>query len=158
MIQRPINRVDPKLPASAYKTYSIAAPLSSHWRPATCAEIDCPRYLKGWRVHVEQLPAELLQTARTARHKVNGRWVPYRYSELHVAEGQTYLVFEPGQPCFEAETHRTRIEQPELYIVRDGDWRGNPRGTQARQHSRPEHWVEDFAEHQDRLASAHGQG
>lgn len=158
MFQRPVNRIEPKMPASAYKTYSIAAPVATHWRKASCAEVDCPRYLNGWRVHVEQLTPELLHTAKTARHPVNGRWVPYRYTEVRVTEGQTYLVFEAGQPCFAAAEHRKRVERPELYVVRDGDWRGNPRGTEARRHERPEHWVEDFAEHQDRLATAHGEG
>ena len=149
MFQRPINRIAPKMPAAAYKTYSIAAPLSTHYRPATCSEVDCPRYLNGWRVRVEGLPPELLHAAKTS-----GR----RYRELHVVEGETWLVFEAGQACFLAGEHRKRLDRPELYVVRDGDWRGNPRGTQARRHARPEHWVEDFAEHQDRLASAHGEG
>ena len=148
-MQRPINRIDPKMPASAYKTYSIAAPVATHWRKATCQEVDCPRYLNGWQVRVEGLPPELLHAAKTS-----GR----RYREMPVQEGETWLVFEAGQPCFQAGEHRMRVDRPELYIVRDGDWRGNPRGTQARQHARPEHWVEDFAEHQDRLATAHGEG
>lgn len=148
-MQRPINRIQPQMPAAAYKTYSIAAPLSTHYRPATCQEVDCPRYLNGWRVHVEQVGPELTHTAKNS-----GR----RYQELRVAEGQTYLVFEAGQPCFQASEHRMRIDRPELYIVRDGDWRGNPRGTQARQHARPEHWVEDFAEHQQGLADTAQKG
>jgi hypothetical protein len=149
MIQRPVNRIEPKLPAAAYKTYELAAPVATHWRKASCADIDCPRYLNGWRVHVEQIGPELTHAAKTS-----GR----RFQELRVAEGQTYLVFEAGQPCFQVSEHRKRVDRPELYVVRDGDWRGNPRRTEARRHSRPEHWVEDFAEHQDRLATARGEG
>jgi hypothetical protein len=157
-MQRPINRIEPKMPASAYKTYSIAAPVSTHWRKATCKETDCPRYLNGWRVQVELLTPELLHTAKTVRHLINGRWVPYRYTELRVSESQTFLVFEAGQPCFQAAEHRIKIDRPELYIVRDGDHRGNPRRTEARRHTRPEHWVEDFATHQERLADTLRQG
>lgn len=149
MFQRPVNRVEPQMPASAYKTYSIVAPASTHFRKATCAEVDCPRYLNGWRVRVEQLTPELLHAAKTSGRK---------YSELRVAEGETWLIFEAGQPCFQAGEHRKRLDRPELYIVRDGDWRGNPRGTEARRHARPEHWVEDFSEHQGRLAAAHEKG
>jgi hypothetical protein len=43
------------------------------------------------------------------------------------------------------------LERPELYVVRGGDWRGNPRG-EVRRHSGPDSWVNDFAEHQDRIA------
>lgn len=149
MIERPVNRVEPQMPAAAYKTYSIAAPASTHFRKATCQEVDCPRYLNGWRVHVEQIGPELTHAAKTS-----GR----RYREMRVAEGQTYLVFEAGQPCFQAGEHRKRLDRPELFIVRDGDWRGNPRGTEARRHARPEDWVDDFATHQGRLADAHRQG
>lgn len=148
-MQRPVNRIQPQMPASAYKTYELAAPVATHWRKATCAEIDCPRYLNGWRVHVEQIGPELEHAAKTS-----GR----RYQELRVAEGQTYLVFEAGQPCFQMSEHRKRIEKPELYVVRDGDWRGNPRRTEARQHARPELWVEDFAEHQQGLARVQERG
>ena len=129
--------------AAAYKTYEMRSPLSTHFRPATCAEVQCPHYLNGWRVHLEALTPDLQEAARKS-----GR----RYREEHVAEGQTYLVFEAGQPCFRVSEHRKRLERPPLYIVRDGDHRGNPRGTKARLHQNPANWVEDFATHQQAIA------
>ena len=66
------------------------------------------------------------------------------------APGLTVFVFEAGQTCFDAGRHQTRLERPELYIVRGGDWRGHTGN--ERKHTRPEHWVEDFAEHQQQLA------
>jgi len=136
-------RIEPQMDAAAYKTYAIVSPLSTHFRPATCAEIDCPHYLNGWRVRVENLTPDLLRAARNS-----GR----AYTTEAVARGETYLVFAAGQPCFKASEHRTRVDRPPLYVVRDGDHRGNPRGTKARLHQRPENWVEDFAEHQQKLA------
>ncbi len=136
-------RINPMMPPEAYKTYSMVSPLGSHFRPGTCAEADCPHYLNGWQVRVESLTPDLLHAAKTS-----GR----RYSEQRIAEGETYLVFEAGQPCFRSSQHRVRIDRPPLYLVQDGDFRGNPRGTKARMHVRPEHWVEDFAEHQQALA------
>lgn len=139
----PLNRPDPLMPAQAYKTYAVVAPLSTHWRKATCAEVDCPHYLNGWRTRIETLAPELLRTARNSgRH----------YTVLQIAAGESYLVFRAGQPCFAAATHRKRIEREPLYIVRDGDYRGNPRRTRARQHLNPATWVEDFSEHQQKLA------
>ena len=52
----------------------------------------------------------LAHTARTAGA---------RFHEQHVSEGHTYLVFEAGQPCFGASTHRVSIDRPALYVVRD---------------------------------------
>lgn len=139
----PLNRPAPLMDPAAYKTYEMRAPLSTHFRPATCAEVQCPHYLNGWRVHLEALTPDLVEAARKS-----GR----RYREEQLGEGQTYLVFEPGQPCFRVSQHRARIDRPPLYIVRDGDHRGNPRGTKARLHQRAADWQADFAEHQQRIA------
>ncbi|MFZ3473088.1 hypothetical protein ACODT3_10860 [Streptomyces sp. 4.24] len=147
---RPLNRPGERhlLPPTAYTSFEIAEPLSSHFRRATCAEVDCPAHLNGWRVRVEGLAPEDVHAAKTS-----GR----RYAEQYIADGETWLVFEAGQPCFRASQHRTRVGKPELFIARDGDARGNPTGRRT-QHTRPEHWVEQFAENQDRLATVQQRG
>lgn len=144
---RELNRAEPNLPAHAYQSFSIKAPVSTHWRSASCAEVSCPKHLNGWRVRVEGLPPELLHAARKS-----GR----RYVEQPVAEGETWLVFEAGQPCFQAATHRVRVQRPELFLVRGGDWRQSYGA--ARRHTRPELWVEEFQENQQRLVDAKRQG
>lgn len=136
-------RIEPKMSAAAYKTYEIRSPLATHFRPATCAEVDCPQYLNGWRVNNEALTPDLRHAVATSGRK-------FRLEVISASE--SWLVFEAGQPCFKASQHRTRLERAPLYLVRDGDHRGNPRGTKARLHQRPENWVEDFAEHQQKLA------
>jgi hypothetical protein len=142
-------RIPPAGPASAYKTYSIKAPLSTHFRQATCEEVQCPNFLHGWRIHKEALSPALLHTATTTGRK---------YKEVQVAEGQTYLVYEAGQSCFQLLNHRTRVERPELFIVRDGDHRGNPRGTGQRLHQNAEDWAEDLHEHTDKILDALKEG
>jgi hypothetical protein len=140
--------IEPRMDPQFYKTYQVSV-RSDDWRPATCDEVDCDHYLHGWRVRVEGTAADLLHAARTS-----GR----RFREERIADGQTWLHFEAGQPCFRAITHRTRIGKPELYIVRDGDRRGNPRGTKARLHQRLADWQDDFATHQQTLADAQARG
>jgi hypothetical protein len=127
----------------AYKTYAVVSPLSTHFRPASCEEIGCPHYLNGWRVRVEGLSPQDIHAAKNSGR----RWV-----EQRVAEGETWLVFEAGQSCFRVSTHRTRMDRPPLYVVRDGDHRGNPRGTKARVHHSPGNWLDDFATHQQAIA------
>lgn len=136
-------RIVPKLEPHQMKTFQVVSPLSTHWQPATCEEVECPEYARGWQLRVEGLAPEQLHLARNA-----GR----SFKEVQVAPGETWLIYAPGQPCFRASQHKVPVGRPELYFVREGDWRGNPRGTQARQHARPEHWVEEFGEHQQRLA------
>lgn len=131
----------------AYQTYAISAPLSTHWRRATCAEVDCPHYLEGWATRVEHCNAEQLHAARNS-----GR----RYRELAVRAGETYLLFEAGQKCFRWDEHRQRVERPELYVIRDGDLRGNPTG--RRQIVGDTQWSDDFGEHQERLADLQKEG
>jgi len=139
-VQQP-NRITPNMPVEAYKTYRILSPQETHFRPATCAEVDCPHYLSGWSVRVEGLDAALLHAARTS-----GR----RFVERQIREGETWLDFSAGQWCFQVSRHRVRKERPELYVVRDGDWRGNPTGRSKT--LRPQDWIDDFGEHQDNLA------
>lgn len=136
-------RIVPKLPPQAVKTFQVVSPPKTHWRAASCEEVECADYAHGWRVRVEGLTDADLYTARNC-----GR----SFREVHVAEGETWLVYAAGQPCFRASQHRVPTGRPELYFVREGDWRGNPRGIRPRQHSRAEHWVEEFGEHQQRLA------
>lgn len=141
---RPVNRITPALPVGAMKTYEIRMPKQTHWREATCAEVECPEFQNGWTTRLPR-GSELVDVLRRS-----GR----RFHEItDLTSPELEFIFEPGQPCFRATTHRVRVDRPELFVVREGDWRGNPRGT-SRQHRRPEDWVDDFATHQDKLATA----
>lgn len=145
---RRMNRIQPEGRVGDYRTFQITSPVSTHWRPATCADVNCPHYTGGWRVRVEGLDAKMLHAAKTSGRK---------FTELHVAEGENWLVFEAGQSCFRASQHRKLLDRQELFIVRDGDWRGNPTGN-VRKHTRPEFWIEDMQENQGRLAEFHQRG
>lgn len=136
-----MNRIQPQGRVQDYKTYQILSPLSTHWRPATCADIDCPDYLGGWRVRVEGLPPEMLHTAKTTGRK---------FTELHISENENWLVYEAGQPCFRAPFHKKLLDKQEIFVARDGDFRGNPTGN-VRKHTRAEFWIEDMQENQQRL-------
>ena len=135
-------RPPPLMDVRAYKTYEMRAPITTHFRRATCPEVACPHYLNGWRVRLESLTPDLVHAARTS-----GR----AYTTESVAEGETYLVFTAGQRCFRESQHRAPLDRPPLYIVRDGDYRGNPTG-RGRKHTSPEGWLEDFASHQQAIA------
>lgn len=127
-----------------YKTFQIVTPLATHFRPATCDEVECSHYLNGWETSVDE-STDLGQGQAHYVRKESGR----RFSERREA-GLTVFTFEAGQRCFQSYNHRTRLERPEIFISRDGDRRGNPTG-RATKHTHPDHWVEEFAEHQDRI-------
>lgn len=141
---RPVARITPALPAQAYKTYQVVAPRSTHFRPATCAEVGCPAHGCGWRTVVDERTDLGQQQAHYIR-AMSGR----AFTAARDAAGLTTFTFEAGQACF--QPHRVRLDRPEHYLVRGGDYRGNP--TRAvRRHVSAADWTEDFAEHQTRLA------
>jgi hypothetical protein len=140
-----MNRIVPALGAAGYQTFSIAAPVATHTRPATCDEAGCLPHRNGWTTTVDEATALGQQQAAYIRGQA-GRG----FTETTEA-GMTVFRFAAGQTCFAAGSHRVPLDRPALYSVRGGDWRGNPAGLPTRTHTRAEHWVEDFAEHLDRV-------
>lgn len=151
----PLNRITPDLPAHAYKTFSVSAPRSTHFRPATCAEVQCDGHTRGWKSLIDE-STDLGRGQAFYIRKQSGR----RFAEERLPDGRTMFGFEPGQRCFRTtdQNHHVRLDKPEIYVVRDGDWRGNPRGTDPRQHKYADDWLEDFSDHQDRLTTRLQQG
>jgi hypothetical protein len=143
-------RLAPVAPVHAYRTYQIVTPLATHFRPASCEEVDCPDYLQGWVTKLDESTPEGQGHAAFIRRELRGR---YSFTEDREPAGLTAFTFPPGQACFRQRQHRTRIDRPEHFLRRDGDWRGNPTGA-VRRHTSAADWQEDFAEHQDRIATA----
>jgi hypothetical protein len=143
-----LNRIAPQAGPEAYQTWQIAAPLSTHWRPATCQEAGCEHHANGWQVRIEGLDEQNLHLATHC-----GR----RFRRVTVAAGETYLVFEAGQPCFRSGSHRVRLEREERFLVTGGDWRGNPR-QERREHASAADWQDEMAGHLDRLHTAYERG
>ena len=138
-------RIEPKMPAHAYKTYAISSPITSHTRPARCEEVNCPNYINGWRTVVATQTDLGVQQAKYIEDQ-SGR----HYTKEMAPLFQTIYTFPAGQQCF--AQHRVPLHREPLYVVRDGDHRGNPTGVR-RVHAKPEHWVEDFASHQAELSN-----
>lgn len=140
-----------RLGAQAYRTFQVVAPKSTHTRAASCEDVECEAYQRGWRMKLD-LNTDLGRSqAQYIKHQ-SGR----AFTVVSQDNGMVELEFRANQPCF--ADHRVRNDLPELYRVKGGDRRGNPLGTATRVHDRPEHWVEEFAENQDRLARLHEKG
>jgi len=145
-------RIQPAMPVQFYTTFRIAIPLRTHWRKATCEEIDCEQYLKGWTTQVDEATELGQQQAYYIRHD-RGR----KHTEEKTPEGLTSFWFPPGQRCFQAANHQTWNGRPERYIQQSGDWRGNPDGHRI-EHSGPAPWRDAFGENQEVLSDAHKRG
>lgn len=141
--------VQPKMPVHAYKTFQVSSPLTTHFKEATCQEVDCRNYRDGWTSTVDVSTVQGRDAANYIRMK-SGRTYAYETAGTLVI-----FKFPPGQKCF--AKHKVPVGRPEIYVVRGGDWRGNPT-REVKKHTRPEHWVEEFALHQDKLLTRFEQG
>lgn len=142
MVQSPDGmRIAPVGNPDEYSTFSIHTPLSTHWRKATCKEINCPYYLNGWGLRIEHNDAAVVYAAEHSGRK---------FTRKEVAPGENYLVFEAGQSCFQEENHRKKLERDEFYILRRGDWR---KSEDAHKLS-PTSWLDTFGENQEKLRDA----
>jgi len=140
-------RIQPQLPVGAMKTYSAVAPLATHWRDATCEEVDCPHFQHGWRTVVD----ETTELGRRQAHYI--RTSSGRRFTATWDGGVTTFTFEAGQRCFAA--HKVPLERDPLFLVRMGDWRGyGP----PRAHQLPADWVEDMQSSLDKVRDRQERG
>ncbi len=131
----------PRLSPQHTKTYQIVAPLATHFRPASCREIECRGYMNGWKTTVLPGTPEHAQVlALRGRYAFTG---PVRNED-----GTDTFTFPAGQECFRRSQHRVPLEREPLYVVRtDGAVRRRERD-----------WVDDFATHQQALADHQRRG
>ncbi len=140
----------PRLGAEHFKTYQILAPVSTHFRPATCQEVECAGWANGWITTVLPDSPQANYIRRSSGRQFT-ETVNENGDDTHV------FTFPPGQQCFRASEHRKSLEREPLYVVRGGDFRGDPRAeTPVRR--RAEDWVDDFAEHQQQIADRINEG
>ena len=140
---RPLNRVTPAMPARLMQSYELRAPITTHRRSATCAEVECAGWARGWQSVID---------VSTVLGQQQARYIRMHSGRAFTASGLGDLitfVFAPGQQCF--DRHTTTLEREPFLIVRGGDWRGNPTGF-TRTHVRLTDWVDDFATHQLQIA------
>lgn len=134
------NRIPPVGRVGDYQTFAILRPSDLAER-AACEEVGCGAYRNGWETGADERTAQGAAIAAYIRTRA-GR----TFREFKREDGWTIFRFDSGQRCFEEH-----LTVPQIFRVRDGDWRGNPTG-RRRDHVRPEDWVEDFGLHQIAVA------
>jgi len=121
------------------RRYRISAPLDTHFRQATCAEVDCPQYLMGWKLRYDTL-------SEKDKHLVTHCGRSFR-----ITDGGAFIEFEAGQTCFAYRRHRTRIDKPEHFLVREG------RGA-VLMHASADDWTDDLHTHTDKVSEQKQRG
>lgn len=148
VLNRPWETPDYPGPA-VFKTYQILAPIRTHRRPATCAEVDCVKRARGFRAQFD---------VSTVQGRDNASYIErcgLRFTREVTGSMVTY-TFPAGQNCF--DKHSVSLQREPLYVVRGGDHRGNPRNIPRVNHRNARSWVDDFGEHQETIIAQQRRG
>jgi hypothetical protein len=116
--------------------FRIVRPRSTHTRAATCEEVGCTAYARGWVSVIDEATELGQQQAGYIRHQ-SGR----AFTEARDPAGLTRFTFRAEQRCF-AE-HRADLEREPGFL------RLSTHGT-ARRHT-AETWQDECATELDRL-------
>jgi hypothetical protein len=141
------NYLAPNMQPMAYKTYGLVAPVATHFRNGTCQEVECEAYQNGW-TSIFDIATELGRKQAYYVRMHSGR--SFTISELGTL---ITFAFPPGQQCF-AE-HKVKLDRDPRFFTYHGDWRGRFSDPVTRT---PSDWLDDFANHQDKLKTAIGRG
>lgn len=150
-MKRKLNRITPALGPELMKTFQVKAPVDTHWRRGTCEEVQCTQHERGWKMQLDLSTQLGQQQAAYLKHK-SGRYFTWE----KLADNMVELTFPSGQTCF--REHKVRLDREEVFVVKGGDFRGNPRGTASKVFTKPEHWVEEFALHQESIRATQQKG
>ena len=113
--------------------YQVTWPKDTHWRRATCAEVDCPRYLLGWTTTVEaNSPQYDFIQADRERH----------YRAEVIGDGLIALHYPPGQRCF-GSNHWAKID-PERGPWLTKNLPGLEAGRVELNAMEPARWMDEF--------------
>ena len=97
-----------RMPNRNLKRFRYARPRPTHWRKATCREVACEQYLKGW-VTVVPSGSDLEDYVRNQREASFTK-------EERTADGMIRFLFPAGQGCFNAHRHITATGKPPVYM------------------------------------------
>ena len=101
-------------PAHTMRTFQIDQPLDTHFRRATCAEVECTAHASGWVMGFDLTDPEKAAAARWIRDHSG------RTFSASLTQGRVVLTFPAGQTCF--AKHRVPLEREPFYVVRNGDF------------------------------------
>jgi hypothetical protein len=101
-----------KAPINLMQKFRIARPKKTHWRNATCSEVNCKPYQKGFRTIVGK---DTQQAAYIRGHlKIGGFTCGRPYQEQITADGMAIFTFPAGTECF--DSHPVQVGRGDIFI------------------------------------------
>jgi hypothetical protein len=136
-------------PVHTMRTYQIDQPLNTHYRRASCAEVECRNYTRGWVMGYDLTDPQAAAAARWIRDHSG------RTFSAKLTPGKVVLTFPAGQTCF--RKHRVPLQREPFYVVRNGDFRGNPKRERV-VHKSADTFVDQWENDLDRLNTVRERG
>lgn len=92
--------------------YSASRPVSTHWREATCQEVDCLHYLQGWETKIDistelgkaQYNYIIHKSGKRGKGKQDGNMITF--------------IFFPEQKCF--REHKLPLDREPILTIQKG--------------------------------------
>ncbi len=140
-----------RIPRAAGNGHILHRPRDSSldfWRRATCAEVECPGYVHGFALRIDEATSLGQAQAAYLRADTSRR----RAREYRDEVGLTVFEYAPGQRCTSDsdDEHRVPVERDPLFILRDPS-----RGRRQVGHTR---WLDTLHENVDRYAERVARG
>lgn len=139
-----VFRIEPNLPSEAYVTFGLVAPRKTHTRVATCQEVECQNYQRGWQTQIDTSTQLGQRQALYISTKSGRRFVTERMGAMLI------FTFYAEQRCF--SEHRVMLGRPPLFTIKNGDWRTRGSGRVVN----GQEWIDRFAGNQESLARERG--
>lgn len=123
-------------------------PAAGFWRRATCAEVECPGYVQGFALRIDEATSLGQAQAAYLRADTSRR----RAREYRDEVGLTVFEYAPGQRCTSDtdDAHRVPVERDPLFILRDPSFG-------RRQVGRTQ-WLDVLHDNVDRFATLRARG
>ncbi len=114
-------------PLPSQDHHKAVSPVETHFRPATCEEVDCPDWFNGFDAFISTD-----DEARLYYIRYDPR-CGQQFVETQESEGLVRFRFPPGQRCFKAYDHKIRLDRAPIYLLNQT----RMEGTQ---------WIDDLSE------------
>jgi hypothetical protein len=146
-----VNRADPALPVNLMQTYEMRFPTTTHFRVASCVEVECEWYHGG-----RLLGFDLTDPAKREAAQQIGSLATKMGLRFAIEQVGTTVQFKfpPGQSCLQG--HKVPLERDPLYLRWKGDWRGQQGGIYR--HTNGADFAEDWQENVDKVITRSERG
>lgn len=153
-----VTNLEPKLPPRMRKTYGV----HHKTRSAGCHEVvdgvrACEAFWHGWTTTLNPLE----QSHAASIHYLDSGDSGRHFTKEITADALHRYTFTPGQRCFTAPHTVIDRQEEAQYLILAGDYRHyigekdeNGKVKPELVHSGGDAWIDDFANHQEKLARA----